>query len=76
MLQTFTEVWGCYNINNSGSRSMAINLYLKYFHDGKGLDKMLEEIETENTSKEQGLVTADHIDNLRTIIRIFHIELI
>jgi hypothetical protein len=44
---------------------MALSLYLKYFHEGKNLDKMLEQVETENKMNEEGTTTAEHVDNLR-----------
>jgi len=43
---------------------MAIDLYLKYFHSGKRLNKMMDEIEIENKINEEGLSDSLHIDNL------------
>lgn len=45
--------------------SSELHLYLKYFHEGKGIAKTLDEVETENKSKEEGTVSNDHIDKIR-----------
>lgn len=42
-----------------------LHLYLKYFHEGKGIQKTLDEVETENKKKEEGTVSSEHIDKIR-----------
>jgi hypothetical protein len=49
--------------------STDVHLYLKYFHKdkggGKNLEEVLNEVETENTGREKGIVDETHIDSLR-----------
>lgn len=43
-----------------------IQLYLKYFHGGKAsLEETLQQVDEENKMKEEGVVDAEHIDQLR-----------
>jgi hypothetical protein len=42
-----------------------MDVYLKYFHDGKNIEKMLQLIESENAKADAGEVSSEHIDELR-----------
>lgn len=45
--------------------SDSLNLYLKYFHDGKNMHEILQQIEQENEKYEKGNVDNEHVDNMR-----------
>lgn len=46
-----------------------MNLYLKYFYnEKKTLSESLKDLELENKKKELGIVTEDHINNIRMFL--------